>query len=228
MKITKRIAPAGVAGVLGLTGLGVVAVGAPLAMATGIAATTQDDAGEASDDRLQAIKDALADLVDDGTITQDQADRVAAALDDSDALRFGGPGGADPHDRMVPLDLDVAAETLGLTREELRDALASAGTTLADIAEEQGVESDTLVDALVAAAEDRIDQAVVDGRLTQEHADELKEAVPERVAAAIERELRWERGHSPGRGGHPGGGEGGPTEDAPAGQSDTMENASPV
>jgi hypothetical protein len=146
MKITKRIAPVGIAGVLGLTGLGVVAVGAPLAMAAGIA-TTHDDAGEVSDDRLQAIKDALADLVADGTMTQDQADKVAAALDDSDALRFGGPGGPGAHDRMVPLDLDVAADTLGLTPEELRDALATEGTTLADVAAEHGVDTDTLVDA---------------------------------------------------------------------------------
>jgi hypothetical protein len=227
MKITKRIAPVGIAGVLGLTGLGVVAVGAPLAIADGTA-TTQDDAGDANDDRLQAIKDALADLVADGTITQDQADKVAAALDDSEALRFGGPGGPGAHGRMVPLDLEVAADTLGLTPEELRDALATEGSTLADVAEEQGVGTDTLVDALVAAAEDRIDEAVANGRLSEEEADELKEAVPERVAAAIEREFRWERGHGPRGRGHPGDDDGGPAEDAPAEPSNTMESASPV
>ncbi|MGH9250191.1 MAG: hypothetical protein ACRD0W_11810 [Acidimicrobiales bacterium] len=203
MKITKRIAPVGIAGVLGLSGLGVAAVGAPLAMADGIA-ITQDDAGDTSDDRLQAIKDALAGLVADDTITQDQADKVAAALDDSDALRFGGPGGPHPHGRMVPLDLEVAADTLGLTPEELRDALSADGTTLADIAEEQDVETTTLVDALVAAADERIEQAVADGRLTQEQADELREAVPDRIAAAIDREFRGDRGRGPGRGGHPG------------------------
>jgi hypothetical protein len=80
----------------------------------------------------------------------------------------------------------------------------------------------------VAAAEDRIDQAVANGRLTQEQADELTEAVPERVAAAIEREFRWERGHGPRRGGHPGDDDGGPADDATAEQSDAMENASRV
>lgn len=229
MKITKRIAPAGLAGVLGLTGLGVAAVGAPLAVAAGSAPTAEAGAGDASSDRLQAITDALADLVADGTITQDQADKVAAALDESDALRPGGPGGPGGHGGMVPLDLDAAADALGLMSEELRDALATEGTTLADVAEEQGVETSTLVDALVAAGEDRIEQAVTGGRLTQEQAEELREALPERVAAAIEMEFRGERGHGPGRRGHLGDDDaGGPTDDGPTEQSDAVADVSPV
>jgi polyhydroxyalkanoate synthesis regulator phasin len=228
MKITKRIAPAGLAGVLGLTGLGVAAVGAPLAVAAGSAPTAEAGAGDAGD-RLQAITDALADLVADGTITQDQADKVAAALDESDALRPGGPGGPGGHGGMVRLDLDAAADALGLTPEELRDALATEGTTLADVAEEQGVETSTLVDALVAAGEDRIEQAVTDGRLTQEQAEELREALPERVAAAIEMEFRGERGHGPGRRGHLDDDDaGGPTDDGPTGQPDAAADVSPV
>lgn len=204
MKITKRIAPAGLAGVLGLTGLGVAVVGAPLAVAASAASTSEDGAGDASSDRLQALKDALADLVSDGTITQDQADKVAATLADSDALHLRGPGGHGGDGGMVPLDLDAAADALGLTRDELRDALSADGTTLADVAEEQDVETAALVDSLVAAANERIEQAVADGRLTQEQADELSEAVPERIAAAIEREFRGDRGRGPGRGGHTG------------------------
>jgi len=228
MKITKRIAPAGLAGVLGLTGLGMAAVGAPLAVAAGSAPTAEAGAGYAGD-RLQAITDALADLVADGTITQDQADKVAAALDESDALRPGGPGGPGGHGGMVRLDLDAAADALGLTPAELRDALATEGTTLSDVAEEQGVETSTLVDALVAAGEDRIDQAVTDGRLTQEQAEELREALPERVAAAIEMEFRGERGHGPGRRGHLDDDDaGGPTDDGPTGQPDAAADVSPV
>jgi polyhydroxyalkanoate synthesis regulator phasin len=228
MKITKRIAPAGLAGVLGLTGLGVAAVGAPLAVAAGSAPIAEAGAGDAGD-RLQAITDALADLVADGTITQDQADKVAAALDESDALRPGGPGGPGGHGGMVRLDIDAAADALGLTPEELRDALATEGTTLADVAEEEGVETSTLVDALVAAGEDRIEQAVTDGRLTQEQAEELREALPERVAAAIEMEFRGERGHGPGRRGHLDDDDaGGPTDDGPTGQPDAAADVSPV
>jgi polyhydroxyalkanoate synthesis regulator phasin len=229
MKITKRIAPVGLAGVLGLAGLGIAAVGAPLAVAAGSAPTAEAGAGDASSDRLQAITDALADLVADGTITQDQADKVAAALAESDALRPGGPGGPGGHGGMVPLDLDVAADALGLTPEELRDALATEGTTLAEVAEEQGVETSTLVDALVAAGEERIEQAVTDGRLTREQADELRESLPERVAAAIELEFRGDRGHGSGRRGHLGDDDaGGPTDDGPTGQPDAAADVSPV
>jgi polyhydroxyalkanoate synthesis regulator phasin len=228
MKITKRLVPAGLAGVLGLTGLGVAAVGAPLAVAAGTAPTAEAGVGDAGD-RLQAITDALADLVADGTITQDQADKVAAALDESDALRPGGPGGPGGHGGMVPLDLDSAADALGLTPEELRDALATEGTTLADVAEEQDVETSTLVDALVAAGEDRIEQAVTDGRLTQEQAEDLREALPERVAAAIEMEFRGERDHGPGRRGHQDDDDArGPTDDGPTGQPDAAADVSAV
>jgi hypothetical protein len=228
MKISRRVTPAGLAGVLGLTGLGVAAVGVPLAVAEDNS-TTAEYAAHDADDREQAIRDALADLVADGTITEDQADAVAAALDDSDALRPGLPGGPfGPGGRaMVPLDLDAAADALGMTTDELWDALSADGATLADIAEDQGVDSDTLVDALVAAAEERLEQAVTDGRLTQEQADELMETVPERVAAAIEREFPAHRWRGPDRGRHHGGDDEA-TENAPAEESSAVEQASPV
>src|SRR5215217_2937386 len=154
-KISTQLAAAGVAGVLSLTGL---AIAAPIASA----ATTAED-GTATGtlgDRLQAIKDALAGLVTDGTLTQAQADEVATTLDESDALRGHGHGRGG-------VDLDAAAEALGLTADELRTALAVDGTTLADVAAAEGVDTSTLVDALVAAGTERLTQAVENGRLTQ-------------------------------------------------------------
>ena len=53
----------------------------------------------------------------------------------------GGHGGR--------LDLSAAAAVLDMGGEELRTALRTEGTTLADVAEEQGVAVDALVDALV-------------------------------------------------------------------------------
>jgi len=188
MKITRTVAVAGLAGVLGVAGLaGVVAPAA-------FAATTSD----ATDGPLQAIRDALAGLVSDGTLTQEQADTVASTLDEAGVLHHGHGG---PRFGRL-LDLEVAAETLGITPDELRTALGEEGTTLADVAEEQGVETSVLVEALVAAATERLQDAVADGRLTQEQADERAADLPEQLAAAVERELRGPgHGHGHGFGG---------------------------
>lgn len=201
MKITKRVAATAAAGVLSVTGLALVvaplasAAPAPSGTVSLVAPTATDDAPTATDDgatpdggkgevsatRLQALKDALAGLVTDGTITQAQADAVASTLEASAALRGHGPGHGGFH-------LDVAAEALGVTAAELRTALEVEGTTLADVAADQGVETSVLVDALVAAGTERISAAVTDGRLTQAEADAEIAALPERIGTLIEQE----------------------------------------
>ena len=143
---------------------------------------------------VERITEALSGLVSDGSITQEQADEVAATLAESG---LGGPGGRGGHG--PGMDLSVAAETLGLSEDELRTALEADGATLAQVAEDQGVEVDTLVDALVAAGEERIADAVADGRITQEEADErladLEARVTERVESALpDRPGRPDRG----------------------------------
>jgi hypothetical protein len=178
MSLRRKIATAGVAGILGVTGLAVLT--APLASAE---TTTEDGTGIGS--RLQAIKDALAGLVSDGSISQAQADEVATTLDGSDALR--GPGGHGHGGRG--LELDAAAEALGMTADELRTALAVDGTTLADVADAQGVDTQTLVDALVAAQTDHLTEEVTEGDLTQEEADARIAALPERIAALVQEDL---------------------------------------
>jgi polyhydroxyalkanoate synthesis regulator phasin len=129
------------------------------------------------------IREALEGLVDDGSITADQADEVAGTL--SDAGLGGGRGHGHGGER---LGLATAAEALGMTEDELRTALEPEGTTLADVAEAQDVDVDTLIDALVEAQQERIAQAVEDGRLTQDEADErladLEDRVTERVNSA--------------------------------------------
>ena len=195
MKITKRAVAAGAAGAVAAGGLGLVLLGAPLASAAETGTGTS--AGATGGGRLQAIRDALAGLVGDGTLSQEQADTVASTLDSSDALR-GGPGG---HGGGRGVDLDAAAEAIGLSAEDLRTALQADGATLAGVAAEHGVAEQTLVDALVADATERLAQAVTDGRLTQEEADERTADLPERIAGLVDRELTGGPGGPGGRGG---------------------------
>ena len=75
---------------------------------------------------------------------------------------------------------DTAAETLGLTPEELFAEL-HAGKSLEEVAEEQGVEIETVQDTMnedrAEARLEMIEQAVEDGTLTQEQADWMLEGL---------------------------------------------------
>lgn len=57
------------------------------------------------------------------------------------------------------MPLEIVADTLGMTREELLTELR-AEKTVAEIAEEQGVERDTLVDALAEPLEEKVAELV--------------------------------------------------------------------
>jgi hypothetical protein len=176
----KKIAAVGAVGLAGLVG---AVAASPTLTAAAVSATTN-----AATDRVEAITNALAGLVEDGTITQEQAETVAETLDEQLPARgpggLGGPGGH----AGVRIGLQTAAAELGLTEEALHEQLHD-GATLAEIAEDQGVDVDDLVTALVAAAEEDLAAAVEDGRLDQERADEIIATLEERIRTFVEEGL---------------------------------------
>lgn len=194
---------------------GLAMVGAALLPAAAQDAT--ESAGQegrsVTEERVDQLTDALAGLVEDGTLTQGEADAVARTLAESDALgpRGGGPG------HGPGAALAAAAETLGLDEDALMDRLAE-GATLAEVAEEQGVPTAELVDALVAAATEQLEEDVADGRLTQDEADERAAELAEQLTEAVEGGMplggpAGEPGPGgPGRGGPGGHGWGGPQD----------------
>ena len=125
------------------------------------------------------LNETLKPLVDAGTITQAQADAVIAALKADMPERGergrGGKGGPG---------MDVAAQALGMTADELQTALKG-GQTLAQVAESKGVNVQVVVDALVASATNHINEEVASGELTQAEADEKLANVTERVTARV-------------------------------------------
>ncbi|SNS41759.1 hypothetical protein SAMN06893096_10428 [Geodermatophilus pulveris] len=161
----RKLVVGAVAGALTLTGL---AVAVPAVAAT-------DETAGTSSTVVDRIKDALTGLVDDGSITQEQADEVATTLSEA------GPGWHGGHHGGGWRGLDTAAETLGMTEDELRTALQAEDATLAKVAEGQGVEVDALVDALVTAQQEGIAEAVEEGGMPQEVADERLAGLEEKV-----------------------------------------------
>jgi polyhydroxyalkanoate synthesis regulator phasin len=133
----------------------------------------------------------LDDLVEEGVITADQADIIRERFEEARAERgqrhFRGLRGVD--------DADVVTELLGLSEDEIREALRD-GQTLAELAEARGVSEETLVDALVDEAAEHLEEHVAVGDLTEEEAAERLEHLEERITDRVngERPEPGERG----------------------------------
>ncbi len=150
------------------------------------AAVVQVDTQDAAANRGDRLRGALDELVENGTISAEQADAVADHLVEQATERIGTrdrPGLDRRQDRRADRFAGLS-ELLGIDGETLRTELRS-GSTLAEIAEANDVTTDELVDALVAEAMERIDAAVEDGRIEQDVADEraadLEAQITERV-----------------------------------------------
>lgn len=148
------------------------------------------DLNDNRSDRLQA-------LVEDGTITQDQADAIAES-----------GNGRHSHRGNRGAKLEALTEALGVTVEDLQTA-RDADQSIADVAVANGVAVQDVIDSLVAAKQEHIDDKVEAGRLTAEEAaersadlaDEVTEKVNTVPSELPEREGCGDRGH---RGGGPG------------------------
>ena len=147
--------------------------------AYGAPASPQDDAAT----RAERIKQALKGLVDDKTLTQAQADKVASTLAASGPGLGRGPGGPKGL-RGTGAGLTAAAKALGMSETDLATALRS-GKSLAAVAKEKGVAVQKVVDALVAEAKQRLADAVKSGRLTQAQADQRLKDVTARITERV-------------------------------------------
>jgi len=93
--------------------------------------------------------------------------------------------------RMGPsgTEAQAVADVLGMDAEDVRSALR-AGTSLAELADQQGVELQTVVDAVVDAALERVAQLEESGVITTDRAAQLEAVLPERIAEHLRRRAR--------------------------------------
>lgn len=165
------------------------------------AATSDTNGTTATDDKAAdkaaRLQEVLQPLVDDGTLTQAQADKVIAALEAAGPMGGGrgGPGmGRGAH-------LDAAAAVIGITTDELQTALQS-GQTLAEVAVANGSTAQAVIDALVAEMQAHLADEVAAGEHTQDEADA-------RIAEATTRITDMVNNGAPAGGPGMGGGHGG-------------------
>ncbi len=121
---------------------------------------------------LETTKRQMIDeAVQKGTLTQEQADRIAARP----GCLFGGfgyPGSKMRSERHQGYgrNLDDMANILGLTADELRAELQS-GKKIDEIITGHGMTVEQFQEKMLELKKTKIDQAVKDGKLTQEQAD---------------------------------------------------------
>ena len=115
--------------------------------------------------REQANEAALAQAVEQGIITQEQADRIPSVT----AMQIR-------KDLAGYLDRDaLLAGALGMTLDELEAAYAD-GETMSSLMAEQGLDAATVRDGVMAAYKAVLAEAVADGVITQEQADDMLSA----------------------------------------------------
>ena len=163
--------------VFGAAGLSSAAADStPVAVVQQTDETTTDPAADpATDPAADAevgtrLRETLQPLVDDSTITAEQADAVTARLVENRPGR-GGHGGPGPGGRGGGVASEALTDLLGIDAQDLRTQLRD-GATLAEIATAQGVEVQAVVDELVGELRERLDNAVENGRIDQADADE--------------------------------------------------------
>ena len=93
--------------------------------------------------------------------------------------------------------LDVVADTLGLTIDELLAEL-NQGLSIAGLAEERGIDVETLISSVSEAHAQALQEAVDEGWMTQEQADWMQEIMAAMIATYVNQ--AWTGGFGPGAG----------------------------
>jgi len=199
----RKVAFAAGAGAIALVVAGLGAAGAiaasslfhPREEAQAVIDDAADQLGVEPSELSDALQQALENRIDEGVragrLTEEQAERMKERLGSGAPLffGFGGPHGRSGfHAHGGSFQILGAASYLGLTEDELREALRD--STLAEIAKDRDKPVAGLVDALVATQAKRIDQAVDEGRLSEEQATALQNGLEERTESLVNGELR--------------------------------------
>lgn len=132
----------------------------------------------------QALKNRVDEAVADGRLTKDEGQRMKERIN-ADDVPLLGPG-LRRHHGPGPFHakLEAAAEYLGLTQAQLREALSD-GKTLAQVARSRDKSVDGLVDSLVEGAEQKLEDDVQAGRLTEAEKREMLSGLKQRITQMV-------------------------------------------
>lgn len=136
---------------------------------------------------LQKTEDQYVDdAVSSGKMTQAQGDALKQKIDSGQLtpFMFGGPGFGMHGRHGHGDDMQVIADTLGITTDQLQSDLSS-GTTLAQEITNHGKTVDDVVNAIIAQEKTEMDQAVADGKMTQDQETQRLDTMKQQLTDAI-------------------------------------------
>jgi polyhydroxyalkanoate synthesis regulator phasin len=136
----------------------------------------------------ESVEDILADLVEDGVITEGQSTQISEAL-----RQRVGPLREHRGGFARGAQLETIAGVIDIEVEDLAAALRD-GQTIAEVAEANGSSAQAVIDTLVAEMNTNLDQAIEDGKLTTEKADEIRTDAPERIRSMVNGEFEGRKG----------------------------------
>ena len=161
---------------------------------------------ELEDATKAAALDQVNQALEEGRITEEQAEELQSRIESGEGPGLfgpglfgfrghGGPDGLGPdHFPFLQDKLSPAAEYLGLTETELFEQLRL-GKSLAEIAEAEGKSVDGLKQAILDGAKSALDEAVANERLTKAQADAIYERLQGFVDELVNGSLPSPRGH---------------------------------
>jgi len=193
MKRTHKLA-LGIALVLSVVGVGGAIAATKLTPKQEGAAVIDDaakqlgvDPADLSNALKQALKNRVDAAVKDGRLTKQMGDAMKKRIDAGGVPLFGlGPRFDRDHGRgfFFHGKLEAAATYLGMSEEQLRDALSN-GKTLAEVARGHGKSVDGLVDAMLADAKQKLEAGVKAGRLTEAENNEMLVGLKKRITNLV-------------------------------------------
>ena len=145
------------------------------------------DPADLSNALKQALKNRVDAAVKDGRLTKQMGEAMKKRIDAGGVPLFGvGPRFDREHGRgfFFHGKLEAAATYLGMSEEQLRDALSNR-KTLAQVARDRGKSVDGLVDAMLANMQQKLDAAVKAGRLTDAERNEMVTGLKKRITNLV-------------------------------------------
>ncbi len=201
----KLIATVALVTAVAVGGLAVAAVN-PLQLVSAKSTSTSSPAADPSFGKVKAgsrgrvagelLDKALADVVEKGIITKEQAAAVKRSIKDT-AKQFR----AEHKSRRARAFrkalrrgvVKTSAKAIGVTPKELVAGLKG-GRSIAQLAQAKNVEPQTVITAIVNAGSAKVDAAVKSGRINAAKAAKIKQRLPQLVEKVVNRVPRHKGG----------------------------------